>query len=72
MNKNENKKPRICDVLGVEVGERFLFCNQEHYIDEYGNITTGHRDACFISLVQAINNPEKIVRIEKHDGGKHD
>lgn len=69
---NKNRRFRICDVLGVDVGEKFLFCGREHYIDEYGNITTGRGDASFISLVQAINNPEQIVRIEKRDGGKHD
>lgn len=56
------KKPRICEVLGVEVGEKFIFCGDEHYIDEYGNLTDNGRDACFISLVQAINDPSRIIK----------
>lgn len=65
------KKPRICEVLGVEVGERFelgntgivLLVNDDGLI--HISLSHGHHKETDLNvnyLVKAINHPEQIVR----------
>lgn len=69
----ENKKPRICEVLGVDVGEKFRVVDDSaRYnsalleITDKGNIkfkgSVGDV-AASICVIHAINHPESIVRI---------
>lgn len=63
-------KPRICEVLGVEVGEKFRvvdekigFNTRELMVDEKGLFTAGGSAvAVNIILCHAINHPETIVK----------
>ncbi len=65
-------KPRLCEVLGVDVGERFKVRDDVHekilgpfFVrgDGYlvGPSAVHSLDACY-ALIEAINHPEKIVR----------
>lgn len=65
------EKPRLCEVLGVDVGERFRVCTgidgelPVFYIDNDGSLcqaVNGTRNIGIFWLVLAINHPEKIVR----------
>lgn len=63
------KKPRICEVLGVEVGERFTYggVNTEFWVSDDGilqqeNVGERIMSPCVCLL---INNPEGIVRRTK-------
>ena len=59
-------KPRICEVLGVEIGERFKFDNFEYELTAddgmkwYSNCGSGNNGAN--SLIKIINHPESIIR----------
>lgn len=55
------EKPRICEVLGVEVGEVFKIGEDDCYIDENGNFRS-YGGFYFCSLVEAINNPDQIIK----------
>lgn len=61
----EGSKPRLAEVLGVEVGERFKMGNFPElvYITEDGNIvSTGSGAICSKWITDAINHPESIIR----------
>lgn len=63
-------KPRICNVLGVEVGEKFSITYTFHStmitricrIDENGNIVSDDGSLPAEALSQIINFPDRIVR----------
>ena len=60
-------KPRICEVLGVEVGERFEvegYDSVNFYINANGDVCsdyTNDPDYC-TAIYQAINHPDRIIR----------
>lgn len=64
--KKKVDKPRICEVLGVDVGERFKFDNFEYELTAddgmkwYSNCGSGNNGAN--SLIKIINHPERIIR----------
>ena len=70
-------KPRICEVLGVEVGERFVYKhpNKEEAtlcVEENGMVMFISKDGQKLqdigmdyALVQAINHPDRIIRKQK-------
>ena len=59
-------KPRICEVLGVEVGERFSVGQYEYWFDQCGDMWckmgTEEKMACGGVLCNIINHPERIIR----------
>lgn len=63
------RKPRLCEVLGVDVGERFRVRDGEKALGPLSIALTGDviagsiipRDVVF-ALTEAINHPEKIER----------
>lgn len=59
-------KPRICEVLGVEVGERFSVGQYEYWFDQCGDMWckagTEEKMACGGVLCNIINNPDRIIR----------
>ena len=62
---SENKKPRLAEVLGVEVEEKFNI--QGHYynpyfVDNEGVLVDGRYFAVDTSLSEIINHPELIKR----------
>ena len=68
---NESKKPRLAEVLGVEVEEKFYVKSYKnglnsvnHLIDEYGDFvkenSASFGDAALLCF--AINHPESIIR----------
>ena len=64
---SENKKPRIAEILGVEVGERFSVKGQRGgdplYVDRDGWVRYDSDDGISSSAVQiAINHPDRIIR----------
>lgn len=64
---SENKKPRIAEILGVEVGERFSVKGQRGgdplYVDRDGWVRYESDDGISSSAVQiAINHPDRIIR----------
>lgn len=67
---NDMVKPRICNVLGVEVGEKFSITYTSHStmitricrIDENGNIVSDEGRLPAEALSQIINYPERIVK----------
>ena len=64
---NESKKPRIAEILGVEVGERFSVEGQRGgdplYIGEDGLVRYVSDDGVSASAIQiAINHPDRIIR----------
>jgi len=67
MKEANMDKPRICEVLGVEVGERFSISPVEKqlYVSESGNIIDD--DKCLFAqlFVDAINHPDRIIRKPK-------
>lgn len=62
-------KPRIAQVLGVEIGERFAFGPFEHELTAdggmkwYSNCGRGDSSAC--TLIEIINHPDRIIRKPK-------
>ena len=64
---SENKKPRIAEILGVEVGEPFKvdgYGSMNFYIDENGEACSNYTndpDYC-TAIYQAINHPDRIIR----------
>lgn len=61
---SENKKPRLADVLGVEVGEEFEVgaFGSIYHIDKYGILRGVNNIPDSYVAVFAINNPEEIRR----------
>jgi hypothetical protein len=68
MNCKETK-PRICDVLGVDVEERFTYPGMvgEFYITKAGKLKNVRPDGddLMICVPTLINNPERIVKTPK-------
>ena len=64
MKEANMDKPRICEVLGVEVGERFSISPVEKqlYVSESGNIIDDDRHLFAQLFVDAINHPDRIIR----------
>lgn len=65
--KKKVDKPRIAQVLGVEVGERFSISPVEKqlYVSESGNIIDDNRYLFAQLFVDAINHPDRIIRKPK-------
>ena len=59
-------KPRICEVLGVEVGERFSVGQYEYWFDQCGDMwckaEIEEKMACGGVLCNIINHPDRIIR----------
>lgn len=55
-------KPRICEVLGVEVGERFSVGQYEYWFDQCGDMWCKEEMACGGVLCNIINHPDRIIR----------
>ena len=58
-------KPRICEVLGVEVGEKFTIADTSYWIEKNGAIFSdgNQRDLVGVSLIcDVINHPDRIIR----------
>lgn len=66
MKETNMDKPRIAQVLGVEVGERFAFGLLEYELTAdggmkwYSNCGRGDSSAC--TLIEIINHPDRIIR----------
>ena len=59
---NEQKKPRICEVLGVEIGEWWECGGLEYSVTEKGLIIDHNNTVHFTGLTGAINHPGRIIR----------
>ena len=55
-------KPRICEVLGVEVGEWWEYGGLEYSVTGKGIIIDHNNTVHFSGLTGAINNPDCIIR----------
>lgn len=58
-------KPRICGVLGVEVGQKFTVSDTDYWIEKNGAIFSDgdQRDLVGVSIIcDIINHPERITR----------
>ena len=59
-------KPRICEVLGVEVDEEFTIGENQYFIDKSGNMwcvtKNGEKLQCGTAICCAINHPDRIIR----------
>ena len=58
-------KPRICEVLGVEVGEKFTIADTDYWIEKNGAIFSdgNQRDLVGVSLIcDVVNHPDRIIR----------
>ena len=59
-------KPRICEVLGIKVGERFSVGQYEYWFDQCGDMWckagTEEKMACGGVLCNIINHPDRIIR----------
>lgn len=58
-------KPRICEVLGVEVGQKFTVLDTDYWIEKNGAILSdgNQRDLVGVSLIcDVINHPDRIIR----------
>lgn len=55
-------KPRLAEVLGVEVGEKFTFYDRELWVDEQGLMHD--LDGCVsgYTVCDVVNHPESIIR----------
>ena len=74
LTKNDSKgesleanmdKPRICEVLGVEVGEKFTIADTDYWIEKNGAIFSdgNQRDLVGVSLIcDVVNHPDRIIR----------
>lgn len=57
-------KPRICEVLGVEVGEKFTIMDTDYWIEKNGAIFSDwdQRDLVGVSLIcDVVNHPDRII-----------
>ena len=58
-------KPRICEVLGVEVGQKFTILDTDYWIEKNGAIFSdgNQRDLVGVNLIcDVINHPDRIIR----------
>ena len=59
-------KPRICEVLGVEVEEKFTIGENQYFIDKNGDMwcvtKNGEKLRCGTAICSAINHPDRIIR----------
>lgn len=58
-------KPRIAQVLGVEVGEKFTIADTDYWIEKNGAIFSdgNQRDLVGVSLIcDVVNHPDRIIR----------
>ena len=55
-------KPRICEVLGVEVGEWWEYGGLEYSVTGKGIIIDHNNTVHFTGLTGAINHPDRIIR----------
>ena len=58
-------KPRICEVVGVEVGERFNVYGNclDWHVDEKGHVVSDDDKGCLDEVgYLAINHPDRIIR----------
>ena len=59
-------KPRICEVLGVEVDEEFTIGENQYFIDKSGDMwcvtKNGEKLKCGTAICCAINHPDRIIR----------
>ena len=58
-------KPRICEVLGVEVGEQFDIAHSDYnpyYITPEGFLMDKDGDIQGVSVLNIINHPDRIIR----------
>lgn len=65
-NMDKQEKPRICEVLGVEVGKWFTFDMLDYKVAENGDMKwRSDYESSFINavaLLEMINHPERIIR----------
>lgn len=77
--EGKDKEPRMCSVLGLKVmerfnvitkeGDRYLFLDEDLFIDAVGNVTT--KNGAGIpgdALAWIINHPESILRCHRLSG----
>ena len=62
MEEANMDKPRICEVLGVEVGEWWEYGGLEYSVTGKGIIIDHNNTVHFTGLTGAINNPDRIIR----------
>lgn len=59
-------KPRICEVLEVELEEKFTISENQYFIDKNGDMwcvtKNGEKLKCGSAICSAINHPECIIR----------
>ena len=59
-------KPRICEVLGVEVDEEFTIGENQYFVDKSGDMwcvtKNGEKLKCGTAICCAINHPDRIIR----------
>lgn len=55
-------KPRICDVLGVEVEERVKYLDLDIWLDVNGLLHTKDGYASGNLVCDVINHPDRIIR----------
>lgn len=60
-NMDKQARPRICEVLGVEVGEWWEYGGLEYSVTEKGLIIDHNNTVHFTGLTGAINQPGQIV-----------
>lgn len=60
------EKPRIAQVLGVEVEEKFTIGENQYFIDKNGDMwcvtKNGEKLRCGTAICSAINHPDRIIR----------
>ena len=69
-NMGKQKKPRICEVLGIDSGEKFCIIYTSHsmritrtcWIDKNGDIVSDGGRLPAEALSQIINHPDRIIR----------
>lgn len=59
---DKQKKPHICEVLGVEIGERFKYLDFAIWVDQNGLLHTNHGYANGNLVCDTINHPDRIIR----------
>ena len=59
-------RPRICEVLGVEVDEEFTIGENQYFINKSGDMwcvtKNGEKLKCGSAICCAINHPDRIIR----------
>ena len=64
---DKQDKPRLADVLGVEVGEHIRIGDYpgEYWINEDGWYAYAGNDVAFDAIIYAINHPESVIREQR-------